>query len=128
MSEAVIRQLSADRAAKISRLEFDAMVTAFYAADATLMPSGGETVRGLDAIRDFWRATPEHGLVALTVEARDVRTSGDIGYEIGLFTRTLRPRHGPPLQEHGKYLVVYRAEGDGVWKAVAEMFNSDSRG
>ena len=128
MSEASIRQLSSERASRIHRLEFDEMATVFYAHDATLMPSGGETVRGIDAIREFWRATPKDGLVALTLELLDVEVSGDIAYEVGHFNRTLRPDHGAPFQEHGKYLVVYRAGAEGDWKAVAEMFNSDSRG
>ena len=58
MGESEIRQLSAARAARISRLEFDAMVEMFYAADATLMPSGEATVRGIDAIADFWQIDP----------------------------------------------------------------------
>ena len=127
MGESEIRQLSAARAARISRLEFDAMVEMFYAADATLMPSGEATVRGIDAIADFWRSTPDKGLVSLTLETRDVQASGELAFEIGQFNRTLRPRHGAPFQESGKHLVIYRRQDDGDWRAIAEMFNSDSR-
>ncbi|MCG8467083.1 MAG: DUF4440 domain-containing protein [Gemmatimonadetes bacterium] len=127
MSESRIRELSTERAGRISRLAFDEMVRAFYAADATLMPSGEGTVRGIDAIAAFWRSTPENGLVSLTLETREVQVSGDLAFEIGHFDRTLRPRHGPPFQESGKYVVIYRRAAEDDWRAVAEMFNSDAR-
>ena len=127
MSESEIRTMATERAARISRLEFDDMVDAFYAEDAELMPSGEATLRGIGAIRDFWRETPANGLVSLTLETRDVQSSGDLSFEIGRFNRTLRPRHGAPFQESGKHLVIYRRQGDGSWRAIAEMFNSDSR-
>ena len=127
MSEPSIRKLSADRAARISRLEFDTMVPAFYADDATLMPSGEATVRGIAEIGEFWRATPQNGLVSLTLETREVHGSGDLAFEIGRFNRTLRTGHGPPFQESGKHLVIFRRQEDGEWRAIAEMFNSDSR-
>jgi len=127
MSETEVRQLSADRAARISRLEFDEMVKMFYAREATLMPSGEGTARGAAAIGEFWRRAPEKGLVSLTMETLDVQVSGELAFEIGRFNRTLRPRHGAPFQESGKHVVIYRRQENGDWRAIAEMFNSDSR-
>ncbi len=118
--------MSRTRAEQIGRRRFDDMVDGFYAPEAKLMPSGSGTVRGLDEIRAFWRSTPEHGLVELTLEPRDIEISGELGYEIGRFSRTLRPRHGAPFQESGKYMVIYRHEPPDRWRAIAEMFNSDS--
>lgn len=127
VSESEIRRMSRARATLIGKRRFDEMVDGFYASDAKLMPSGSSTARGVEEIRDFWRATPEHGLVELTLEPRDVEISGDLGYEIGRFSRTLRPRHGAPFQESGKYVVIYRRQAPDRWRAIAEMFNSDSR-
>lgn len=126
MTESRIREISRKRSERIDRREFDAMVDEFYDEDAQLLASGTATVTGRDAIRGFWRETPNEGLVALTLETRDVQASGELAFEIGSFVRTLRPRHGAPFQEVGKYLVVYRSKGDGKWRAVAEMFNTDS--
>jgi len=127
VSETEIRQMSRARAERIGKRRFDEMVDEFYAADAKLMPSGSVTARGLEEIRGFWRSTPDQGLVELTLEPRDVEISGDLGYEIGRFSRTLRRRHGAPFQETGKYVVIYRRESPDRWRAIAEMFNSDSR-
>lgn len=127
MSDSEVRRISRERTDRIGRREFDEMVDEFYADEAQLLASGVATVRGIAAIRDFWKDTPEKGLVSLTLESRDVEVSGDLAYEIGGFNRTLRPRHGAPFQEVGKYMVVYRLQNDGSWKAIAEMFNTDSR-
>lgn len=126
MSESEIRALSTRRAEQIHRMELDEMASGFYATEATLMPSAAATVRGIDAIREFWRDTPSNGLVSLTLETQAVDASDDLAYEMGRFNRTLRPRHGAPFQEHGKYVVVYRRAEDGSWRAVAEIFNSDA--
>ncbi len=126
MSEAEIRDMSARRARRIGRREFDAMVEDFYGEEALLMPSAAASVRGREDIRAFWRATPEQGLVSLSLETTHVEASGELAYEIGRFSRTLRPRHGAPFQETGKYVIIYRQGEAGRWRAVAEMFNSDA--
>lgn len=125
--EGEVRRMCRERAERIGQREFDAMVDRFYAEDAQILPSGEPAVRGIDAIREFWRRTPEEGLVSLTLETREVAGSGDLAYEIGRFSRTLRPRHGAPFAEHGKYLVLYRRGTDGSLRAIAEMYNSDAR-
>ncbi|MDX1392943.1 MAG: DUF4440 domain-containing protein [Gemmatimonadota bacterium] len=127
MSESEIRHLSRERSDRIGRREFDRMVDGFYARDARLLPSGAAAVEGADEIREFWRRTPDDGLVSLTLETGDIEVSGDLACEIGVFYRTVRPRHGAAFQEVGKYMVVYRRQADGAWRAVAEMFNADSR-
>lgn len=122
-----VRRLCREREERIGRREFDEMVDGFYADDARILPSGEKTVRGIDAIREFWRRTPDQGLVSLTLETRDVEASGELAYEIGRFSRTVRPRHGAPVAEHGKYLVLYRRRPDGSLRAIAEMYNLDAR-
>lgn len=122
-----IRGMCRERAERIGRREFDAMVDAFYAEDAQILPAGERAVRGIDAIREFWKRTPDEGLVSLTLETSEVGASGGLAYEIGRFSRTLRPRHGAPFAEHGKYVVLYRRQPDGSLGAIAEMYNSDAR-
>lgn len=123
--EAEVRQACRRRVERIRARELDEMVDEFYADDAALLPAGREAVRGIDAIREFWRETPQTGLVSLSLETTRAEGDGRFAWEVGTFSRTLRPRHGAPFQDHGKYLVVYRREADGELRAVAEMFNSD---
>ncbi|MDH3735211.1 MAG: DUF4440 domain-containing protein [Gemmatimonadota bacterium] len=127
MTEAEIARLSRERTERIGRRAFDEMVDAFYAEDAQLLASGVATIHGRESIREFWRSTPDNGLVGLTLEPRQISVTGELAYEIGAFFRTLRPRHGAPFQQVGKYMVLYQPDADGSWKAIAEMFNTDSR-
>ena len=122
----LIRRISRERAERIGRRAFEEMVDAFYAEDAQLLPSGAAALRGREEIRRFWHLTPAEGLVSLTLGSREIDASGDLAFEIGRFSRTVRPRHGAPFQEHGKYIVVYRRGADG-YRAIAEMYNSDAR-
>lgn len=122
-----IEQMCQARTERIRHREFDEMVEEFYAPDGLLLPSGRPALRGRDEIRAFWRGTPERGLVSLSLFSQHVEASGDLAFEVGTFSRTLRPRHGAPFQDHGKYLVIYRRQEDGGLRAVAEMFNADSR-
>lgn len=122
-----IQAMSRSRVERIGRRQFDEMVSEFYADDAVLMPSGQESVSGRDAILAYWNERPQLGLVSLSLFSESVHGSGDLAYELGKFTRTLRRRHGAPFQDTGKYVVIYRrVEGD-RWRAVAEMFNADVR-
>lgn len=120
-----IEDLTRGRVQRIRDREMDRLVDEFYAEDALLLPSRRPAIEGREEIRRFWKETPDEGLVSLSLETREVMSSGDMAYEIGGFSRTLRRRHGAPFQDHGKYLIVYRRDGEGALRAVAEMFNSD---
>ena len=115
------------RSMRLKRLlddEIDAMVDGFYAADARLMPPDQPTLEGRDAILAFWKQAPASGLVSLELNSREVVGSGELAYERGDFARTLRPQHGHPFRDLGKYLVVYRRQKAGDYRAVVEMFNT----
>lgn len=123
-----IRELGRERVARIRRREMDEMVDAFYDEDAVLLPELEPPARGREAVREFWRSRPGAGLVNLDLETGEVHGAGELAYEIGEFSRTVRSRHGPPFREEGKYLVVYRRDPeDGGYRAVAEIYNSGER-
>ncbi|HKK26934.1 MAG TPA: DUF4440 domain-containing protein [Gemmatimonadota bacterium] len=121
----VIREKTAARVRHIREQDMDAMVDDFYADDAVFMPPNQLEVRGREDLLEYWRERPDEGLLELELEPTRVENSGDLAYEVGRYTSILRPRHGALLQDYGKYLVVYRRQEDGDWKAVADTFNSD---
>jgi ketosteroid isomerase-like protein len=41
---------------------------------------------------------------------------------------TLNDPSGKPIADHGKYLEIWRKQGDGSWKCIVDMFNSDLPG
>ena len=64
------------------------------------------------------------GLIDLKFRCKHVSGSGDLAYERGDFSRTIRPKHGHPFNDVGKYLEIYRRQEDGSFRAEVEMFNS----
>lgn len=123
----LVHVLETLRTARIQRLmdnQLDAMVDGFYAEDARLMPPDQPTLEGREAVRAFWKDAPQAGLLDLKLTAREVDGSGNLAYERGEFARRLRPRHGHQFTDLGKYVVVFRRQPDGEYRAIVEIFNS----
>jgi uncharacterized protein (TIGR02246 family) len=124
--EAAIRAAAADWASTFPAKDVDKFVS-FYAPDATVYPQGAPAVTGGAAIRGFWSdffSLPGFaGSVAL--KSVEVARSGDLAYETGTYEMTLNDAKGKPTKSTGKYLVVWKKQSDGKWKAHADFFNAD---
>jgi ketosteroid isomerase-like protein len=97
-------------------------------ADSGVMVIPGRNVVGRTAIRELM--TPELGdtTVALTWRPVSVEVSpgGNLGYTIGRWDRTPRPGAAPGATvRHGSYVTIWRKQGDGTWKVVLDIGNSD---
>jgi ketosteroid isomerase-like protein len=82
---------------------------------------------GKPAIRVLWTsmtALPGMALSGGPMRA-EVARSGDLGYVIGTYTMITNDAAGRAVNDHGKYVVVWKKQPDGNWKAVADIFNSD---
>ncbi|MBI3670489.1 MAG: hypothetical protein HY237_11995, partial [Acidobacteria bacterium] len=51
--------------------------------------------------------------------------SGDIGYETGTFQLSAKDKKGKATTTIGKYVVVWKKQSDGSWKAAADIWNAD---
>ena len=119
-----VEELRELRVRLLNEGRIDEMVDQFYASDARLLPPDQPVIEGREGVRAFWQAAPEQGLILLETKSTFVDGSGDVAYETGAFRRTLRPKHGHPFTDIGKYLVVFRRNGDGRFQAQVEMFNT----
>ena len=98
-----------------------AMTNAFYAEDAQLLPPNSPIIKGIAAIRDFWSGVIAAGASNVTLETLDVAAGGDLIYNTGLYGYNLGgDRH------IGKYVVVYRRQADGGYKAVVDSFSPNA--
>jgi ketosteroid isomerase-like protein len=102
-----------------------ALVKAFYASDAVLMPPNHAAVEGHTAIQAFLQGLMDAGLTSIKLETTTVASAGDLAYGRGRYTLSMSPVGGAPVQDVGKYVVVYRRQPSGGWRAVADIFNSD---
>jgi ketosteroid isomerase-like protein len=102
-----------------------ALVKAFYAPDAVLMPPNHGLVEGRAKIEGFLQGLIEAGLTGIKLETMTIASAGDLAYGQGRYTLSLSPPGGAPVQDVGKYVVVYRRQANGSWRAVSDIFNSD---
>jgi ketosteroid isomerase-like protein len=101
-----------------------ALVKAFYASEAVLMPPNHPAVEGRDNIRAFLQGLMDSGFTSLKLETTTTASAGDLAYGRGRYVLSMSPPGTAPFQETGKYVVVYRRQG-GAWRAVTDMFSSD---
>jgi ketosteroid isomerase-like protein len=102
-----------------------ALVEAYYAPDARVLPPNAPVAIGRAAIRDVLAGMLAAGPIELRLENEIRQVSGDIAYQTGRYNLTIRPASGEPIRDQGKYLEVFRRQSDGQWQCVADMFSSD---
>jgi ketosteroid isomerase-like protein len=103
--------------------DVDKLIAGFYAPDAQLFATHAPIATGHAAIKGILG-----GLVSavqkLSLKTTKVETSGDLAYGTGIYEMTLSGADGKPVNDTGKYVVVYKRQADGQWRAVADIFNT----
>jgi uncharacterized protein (TIGR02246 family) len=124
--EAAIRAASAAWSEAATARDLDKSL-AVYTEDAVQMSPKGPAVHGKDAIRKGWTqmfATPGRGLSFQTT-AVEVARSGDLAYETGTYDFVATDQKGKTIDEKGKYVVAWKKQSDGSWKAAVDIDNAD---
>jgi uncharacterized protein (TIGR02246 family) len=101
--------------------------SAVYTDDAVVMSPKAPAVHGKDAIRQGlvqMFAMPGRGLRFQTTSV-EVARSGDIAYETGTYDFLTTDKKGQTKDEKGKYLVAWKKQSDGSWRAAVDMDNPD---
>ncbi|MCG8604678.1 DUF4440 domain-containing protein [bacterium] len=99
---------------------------ALYAEDAVQMPPNQAKVIGKASIRvPTERMFSQFDVqVQSKIEAIDV--SGDLAYIHLSYSASSSPKAGgPAVSDVGKWVNIYRRQGDGSWKIAVEIWNSD---
>lgn len=99
----------------------------YYAEDAAVMFPNMPQLNGVAAIREgIQGAFAAPGFSLTTTATKYVAAkSGDLVYTQGTYKTTANDAKGKQVNDTGKYVVVFRKQGDGAWKVVADIFNSD---
>ena len=103
----------------------DGLVDAFYAEDAQVLAPNQPVIAGKAQIRPFIRGLIDAGLTEMTLDPSLISGSGDLAYSVGKYRMTLHPAGADRIEDKGKYVVVYRRQADGSWRAVADIFNTN---
>jgi uncharacterized protein (TIGR02246 family) len=124
--EAAIRDADIAWTKAAGAKQLDATLS-YYADDGSVLPPNAPMATGKEAIRKVWvelLQAPGFSLNWQPVKV-EVARSGDVGYSQGTYEMSMNDPKGQPMKDRGKYLVVWKKQADGNWKAVADMFSSD---
>jgi len=89
------------------------------------MPPNHPPLVGREAIRQFWRQAFQWGKWDFTLDTQDVDVSGPLAVERGKYVLRFTAGPGTPpgmasFEDRGNYLVHWRYEADGQWRAVGD--------
>lgn len=90
-----------------------------YAAGAQLLPTNSDVVEGRDAIRAFWQSVMDTGIDGGELVSVEVEGFGNDAYEVGRYSLT----SGGKIADEGKYIVLWKREGD-RWKLFRDIWNT----
>jgi ketosteroid isomerase-like protein len=97
--------------------------SALYAEDAILLPPNQAAVQGKAAIQAWMEAFPPFS--NFQEQSLEIEGQGDLAYDRGTYSMTVIPPGAAPIEDHGKYLTIWRKQDDGSWKVQRGTFNSD---
>jgi ketosteroid isomerase-like protein len=120
----IIERHNSDAARWYASGEIDS-IASLFAEDAWQMPPNNPPLVGREAIRQFWRQAVKWGKWQFSLQAQDVSVSGPIAIERGKYVLNFVAGPGAPpgmtsFEDHGNYLVHWRRESDGEWRAVGD--------
>ena len=116
-----IRAMDAEFVRNANAGNAEALVEAFYANDAQLLPPNAAKISGKAALTQFWKGLIAAGASDVSLKTTDISASGDLAYGVGKFAFKMAG-----AKQEGKYAVIYRRQPNGRYKAVVDMFSSNA--
>lgn len=109
------------------KLDFEA-VTNLYTDDAFYLAPGGDVKRGRENVRAvfsgyFNSVKNTGGSLAISFRILDRRVSGDLAYDVGIYSLTQKAASGETSIGRGKFVVVARQIKSGVWRFQVDTYN-----
>jgi ketosteroid isomerase-like protein len=124
--EAAIRKADADWS-KAAQTKQVAAWLAFYTDDAVLLPPNDKEATTKADIGNYlgqMLILPELK-IGWQAEKVDVARSGDLGYARGAYQLAFSAPNGEQIEDHGKYVEIWKKQADGTWKCIVDTWNSD---
>ena len=99
----------------------------FYSEMGSVMPFNAPIATGRAKVQEVWaQLMAKPGFFLSFAPTRvEVAGSKDVAYDIGTFELKLNDAQGSPMTIPGKYVVIWKKQKGGNWKAEADIFNTD---
>ena len=104
-----------------------AKFASFYSETGSAMPFNAPIATGKAKVQGLWTsfmAKPGFSLHFAPTHI-EVAKSKDMAYDVGTFELKLNDPQGASVTLPGKYVVVWKKQTNGDWKAEADIFNTD---
>lgn len=98
-------------------------IARLYTEGAEVLPPNSPILKGRGAIHAFWQGAIDMGLKAAALTWLEIEDLGEKAVEIGSYELFLS---GGVLLDEGKYMVVWKREGD-VWRLHRDIWNTSQR-
>jgi uncharacterized protein (TIGR02246 family) len=110
------------------KLDFEA-VTNLYTDDAFYLSPGSDIERGREKILAnfsgfFNSVKTSGGSITISFQILERRVSGDLGYDVGIYTLAQKNPKGEAKIGRGKFVVVARRMENGEWRFQVDTYNS----
>ena len=104
-----------------------AKCASFYSESGSVLPAGGPMATGPAKVQAVWTGLMGLPGYSLTFKPTkiEVARSKDMAYDVGTYLLKLNDSHGQQILSVGKYVVVWKKQKDGEWKAELDIFNGD---
>ena len=101
-------------------------VLAAWCDEGVLMPPHHPSVCGRAALESYFRGLFSRSRFTFAFTLSRIEMVGDVALERVEYTASAWPAEGgPPVQDLGKGVHVYRRQTDGSWKLEQDIWNSD---
>jgi ketosteroid isomerase-like protein len=102
-------------------------VASFYAEDAIAYPPNEPAAVGRAAAKKVWANYLSDPTFAISWKTTHAQVTGDLGFTAGTYEDSFKGPDGKTVNETGKYVCVWKKQKDGSWKAIHDIWNSDSK-
>jgi ketosteroid isomerase-like protein len=95
----------------------------FYAPDAAFLEPNGERITGSAALHTLFQNIMATFNSDLTLNSKNLETSGDLAYDSGDFEETLTNiASGAKVSSKGSYIIIYKRQANGSWRIVLHVW------
>lgn len=109
------------------------MVTGLYTGDALYLTPESGIERGRDVIFNnfdgFFKSIKNNeAVLEISFNIVERRVSGDMGYDVGIFSLTSKGKNGATQTSEGKFVVIALRSKNGRWRFQVDSYSAMPKG